>query len=285
MYSAKIENKNGEVLLLTGDEPRYQVIDITGLNPARAQINAVSTAGLDGARFNSSKLNTKNIVISIKINGNTEANRINLYNYFRTKEWCRFYYSNDTRDVFIDGYVENVECAIFSKEEIMQISIICPSPYFKALSEIISDISNTLKLFTFPFSINENEPIPFSEYTENRITRIYNDGESETGVVITVTFGDEVNAIIIRNTTTGENFELDYAFVVGDIVTIDTNKGQKDVYLMRNGVKINMFPALKNGSVFFQLAAGINTFGYLADGAENKDIRIVFTYRNQYRGV
>lgn len=285
MYNAKIENKNGEVLLLTGDEPRYQVIDITGLNPARAQINTVSTAGLDGARFNSSKLNTKNIVISIKINGNVEQNRIALYNCFRTKEWCRFYYSNDTRDVFIDGYVENVECGLFSRKEIMQISIICPYPYFNALSEIVADISNTLKLFVFPFSINQDEPIPFSEYSENRITRIYNDGESETGVVITVTFGDEVNAIIIRNTTTGENFELDYAFEIGDIVTIDTNKGQKNVYLMRSGAKINMFPALKNGSVFFQLAAGINTFGYLADGEENKDIRITFTYRNQYRGV
>lgn len=285
MYSAKVENKDGEVFLLTGDETRYQVLSIVGLNPTNAQINTVSTAGLDGARYNSSKLKKKNIVITLKINGAVEQNRIFLYNYFRTKEWCRFYYSNDTRDVYIDGYVESVEVGIFSKKEKMQISIISPSSYFKALSEIISDISNTLKLFTFPFSINENEPIPFSEYLENRITRIYNDGESETGVVITVTFGDDVNAITIRNTTTGENFELDYAFVVGDVVTINTNKGQKDVYLMRNGVKINMFPALKRGSVFFQLAAGINTFGYLADGAENKDIRIVFTYRNQYRGV
>ena len=285
MYEANIENKNGEVFILTGDEPRYQVIDITGLNPARAQINTVSTAGLDGARFNSSKLNTKNIVITIKINGNAEQNRINLYNYFRTKEWCRFYYSNDSRDVFIDGYVEGVECGLFSRKEIMQISIICPSPYFNAMSEIITDISNTLKLFVFPFSINEGEPIPFSEYTENRITRIFNDCESEIGVVIEITFGDEANAIIIKNTTTGEEFELDYAFEIGDVVTIDTNKGQKTVYLMRDGTKINMFPALKSGSVFFQLAAGINTFGYLADGEENKDIRIVFTYRNQYRGV
>lgn len=285
MYNAKIENKNGEVLLLTGDEPRYQVIDITGLNPARAQINTVSTAGLDGARFNSSKLNTKNIVITVKINGAVEENRINLYNYFRTKEWCRFYYSNDTRDVYIDGYVEGVECGLFSRKEIMQISIICPYPYFNALSEIVADISNTLKLFVFPFSINQGDPIPFSEYSENRTTKIFNDCESEIGVIVEIDFGDVADAIIIKNVTTGEEFELDYAFEVGDVVTINTNKGQKNVYLMRSGEKINMFPALKHGSVFFQLAAGINTFGYLADGEENKDIRITFTYRNQYRGV
>lgn len=285
MYEAKIENKNGEVFLLTGDEPRYQVIDITGLNPARAQINTVSTAGLDGAKFNSSKLNVKNIVITIKINGAAEQNRINLYNYFRAKEWCRFYYSNDSRDVFIDGYVEGVECGLFSRKEIMQISIICPSPYFNAMSEIIADISNTIKLFVFPFAINAGEPIAFSEYSEERITTVYNDSESEIGVLIEIVFGDTVDAIMIKNTRTGEEFELDYAFEVGDVVTIDTNKGQKNVYLMRDGEKINMFPALKKGSKFFQLAAGVNTFGYLADGAEDKDIRITFTYRNQYRGV
>ena len=285
MYEAKIENKNGEVFILTGDEPRYQVINITGLNPARAQINTVSMAGLDGARFNSSKLNTKNIVLTIKINGAVEQNRINLYNYFRTKEWCRFYYSNDTRDVFIDGYVENVECGLFSKDEIMQISIICPSPYFSALSEIVADISDTVKLFVFPFSINSGDPIPFSVYGSGRVTTIYNDSESEVGVIIEITFGDAVDAIVIKNTMTGEEFELDYSFDVGDVVTINTNKGQKNVYMVRDGEKINMFPALKKGSVFFQLAAGINTFGYLADGTEDRNIRIKFTYRNQYRGV
>ena len=285
MYSAKVENKDGEVFLLTGDETRYQVLSIVGLNPTNAQVNTVSTAGLDGARYNSSKLKTKNIVITLKINGAVEQNRIFLYNYFRTKEWCRFYYSNDTRDVYIDGYVESVEVGIFSKKETMQISIICPSSCFSAVHEIITDISHTISLFEFPFAIDSDAPIPFSEYVDDRITTIFNDSESEAGVVINVYFGDAESAITIRNTTTGETFGVTYEFLVGDILTIDTIKGQKNVYLTRAGEKISMFPEMVRGSVFFQLVPGVNTFGFIAEGEEDKDIRITFSYRAQYRGV
>ena len=155
MFTCKIENSDGAVYVLTGDEPVYQVIKIEGLNPPKAQINTTTIVGLDGAMFNSSKLESRNIVLTIRINGDVETNRQNLYQYFRTKEACTFYYTNQNRDVYIQGYVESVVCDLFSKSELAQISIICPSPYFKSLDEIVSDISNSLALFTFPFSINK----------------------------------------------------------------------------------------------------------------------------------
>ena len=286
MYEAKIENKNGEIYVLTGDEPVYQVIDITGLNPPKAQINMTTLVGLDGAVYNSAKLETRNIVLTIKINGDVETNRLNLYQYFRTKEWCKFYYSNSTLDVYIEGYVENVECELFSNDETAQISIICPYPYFKSLTEIVTDVSSTLALFTFPFSINIDEPIPISDYEENRSVNVYNASESETGVIITASFTADVNSLEIKNTNTGENLELDYNFLAADIVTINTNKGQKSITLLRNGVTSNIFAALKQGSVFFQILPGTNIFGYLADDGESNDyVYISFTRSNEYRGV
>ena len=199
MYEAKIQNVDGGVLLLTGDEPVYQVISITGLNPPKAQINTTSIVGLDGVLFNSSKLETRNIVLTVKINGNVETNRLNLYNFFRTKEWCKFYYSNDSVDVFIEAYVESVECDLFSNSEIAQISIICPYPYFKSLTEIVTDISSTLGLFVFPFSINLGESVAFSSYDYIRSANVYNGSESETGVIIIITLSGPINSIEIRN--------------------------------------------------------------------------------------
>lgn len=286
MYEAKIGNVNGEVLLLTGNEPVYQVINITGLNPPKAQINTTTMVGLDGAKFNSSKLETRNIVLTVKINGDVEANRLKLYQYFRTKEWCKFYYSNDSVNVFIVGYVESVECNLFTNNETAQISILCPYPYFKSLTEIVTDISNTLGLFVFPFSINLGEPIAFSSYDENKVSNVYNASESETGVVIQITFLASASSIEIKNTLTGDDLTLNYSFQENDVVTINTYKGQKSISLLRAGMTSNIFSALEQGSTFFQLAMGSNLFGYLVDGGSgNESVLVTFTHNTEYRGV
>lgn len=300
MFKCKIENVKNEILTLTQDESNYQVLDIEGLNPPKAQINTSTIAGLDGTKFNSSKLESRNIVITVKINGDIEANRINLYKYFITKEWCKFYYENERRNVYIDCYVENFECSLFVKDEIAQISLICPNPYFKDMEEIIDDISKALAAFEFPFAhgskgaTNPSVPkdtstdnaIPFSTIDVNKVTNVYNDSESETGLIIEMDIAGTMNEIQIKNTGTGDTFILDYSFIEGDKVIIDTNKGQKSVRLIRNANTINLFTAMKKGSTFFQLSIGDNFFSYSADDGVSDDlINIVFKHYTVYRGV
>lgn len=287
MFTAKLENSRGDVITLTGNETDYQIISIRGLNPPSARLNTSSVAGLDGAMFNSARLNTRNIVITAKINGDVESNRQNLYRYCPTKEKVRFYFKNNNRDVYIDGYVDTVECDLFSNSERMQISIICPQPYFMDTSETHVDGRSTNSLFTFPFSIDVGHPIPFSEIVVDNTIDLFNDSESEIGAIIDITVGDAVNSIMIRNTGTGETFTLSAAFLAGDHITIDTIKGQKSVTLLRDGVYSNLFGAMQRGSVFFQLATGDNFFSYVVDGdaSYNTNVTIMFTFFKMYRGV
>lgn len=300
MFKCKIENVKNNILTLTQDETNYQVLSITGLNPPNAQINTSTIAGLDGAKFNSSKLQSRNIVITLKINGDIEANRINLYKYFATKEWCKFYYENEHRNVYIDCYVETFECDFFTNNEIAQISLICPNPYFKAMEEIIDDISKVLAAFEFPFAhgskgatnpsvpkdSSTDDAVPFSVIDVLRVTNVYNNSESETGVIIEIDIMGVVNSIQIKDTRTGNTFNLEYNFIENDRVIIDTNKGQKSVSLLRNGITSNLFTAVKKGSTFFQLSIGDNFFSYIADNGESDDsIYVVFKYYDTYRGV
>ena len=286
MFEARIENVKNDILTLTGNETEYQVMSITGLNPPKAQINNSTVTGLDGAKYNSSRLEVRNIVITLKINGDVETNRQNLYKYCPTKEWCKFYYKNNNRNVYIEGYVENVECDLFTDSEIAQISLICEQPYFKAMNEIIDDISKVISLFEFPFTINYEEPIPFSEIQLDKITNIYNNSESETGVIIVINFINNVNKIEIRNTVTGEYFILNYVFLEDDKISINTNKGEKSIKLLRNGITYNLFTAIQKGSTFFRLSIGDNLFSYEADdGSSDTSVDIVFKHRNIYRGV
>lgn len=284
MYNARIESSTGEVLLLTGNENVYQIVSIDGLNPPPAQINTTPIVGMDGGLFNSSKLETRNIVITVRINGAVEKNRLQLYRYFRTKDWCRFFYSNGSLDVYIDGYVERVECGLFSNNETAQISIICPQPYFRALAEVVSDVSHTLGLFVFPFSIELGDPIPFSDYSASRVAEVINGSQSSTGVDIRIVFASSATTITIQNVTTGETMQLVYTFQTGDIVEISTYQGHKAVTLTRSGVVSNLFTALQPGASFFQLQPGGNYFAFITDG-NDEDIRITFTHADEYRGV
>lgn len=286
MYTAKIENRSGDVYILNGDEAAWQIASITGLNPPQGLINTTTIVGLDGAVFNSSKLETRNIVITVRITGDAEQNRLRLYRAFRTKEWCRFYYSNDTVDVWIDGYVESVECDLFQKAEQAQISIICPQPYFRSVKQIIADISSTTALFTFPFSINQDEPIPISSYDQDASAVVTNDTATPTGIIIELDFETAANEVIIGDTDTGEQIHLVYAFQAADRVVINTNPGEKSVRLTRNGVTTSIFSAVQLGSVFFQLQAGRNAFTYTVDNGEHTaDVYVMMRFYNQYRGV
>lgn len=286
MYVLKVENTTNNVLTLTQRENDFQVLSVDGLNPPNAQVNRSTVAGLDGSKFNSSKLNERNLVITIKLNGDIEKNRLYLCSFFKPKMWCKIYYKNNSVDVYIEGYTENVEVSPFSNNEIMQISIICPAPYFKGLDTIIDDISKIVPLFEFPFSINEEEPIPISELQLNRISKITNDTDVECGVIIYCVFNRNAEKIEIRNTVTGETLILNYDFEKEDRLTINCNKGYKSITLIRNNVKYNLVPYLDISSKFLQLKPGDNYFSYLVDDGEKDEfVKVEFNRDNLYGGV
>lgn len=286
MYVAKIENSHNEILTLTQNEDRWQVESITGLNPPPATINMTPIASMDGSKFNSARIETRQLVIMLRIKGEVEANRLELYRFFRTKEECKFYFKNERRDVWISGHVETCEVDLFERGELMQIAIICAQPYFKGIDQISEDMSSVVAAFVFPFSINSGDPVAFSELDVTRETLIRNETESESGMEFDIRFMDSVSRLKIADVTTGETLELRYAFLAGDRVLINTNRGSKSIVLTRSGADYNLFSALVKGSTFFQLRLGDNYFSYLADsGVNNANVSITVLRYNQYRGV
>lgn len=286
MFTLKVENTRGAVLELTDNEENYQVTEISGLNPPNANINTSSYANGDGSSFNSSRIPDREIVITVYINGDIQKNRLALYKHFRNKEWCKIYYEDDLRDVFIEGYVQAFEVSSFTQKQVAQISILCPNPYFKDVETIVQSISKIINNFTFPFSINEDEPVEFSTIELEKITNVINDSESETGLIINVLFMGTVNKLEIRNVDNGKNFIIDYEFMKNDKLVINCNRGNKSVILTREAVEYNLIPYVRNGSTFFQLGIGDNNFSFLADdGVDDMLVDIHFKYYKVYLGV
>lgn len=290
MFTAKIENQFGELLTFTQNESVYQVISIDGLNPAPALINTTAIAGLDGARFNSSRLEMRNIVIYVKINGDVETNRLNLYRHCITKTKARFYFQNDTLDVWIDGYIERVECSLFEQMEIASISIICPYPYFSSVEKFKTLSTNIVSMFEFPFSIEEDAPEVISEIMTDNFSSILNSTDSRCGMQIVVDVLSDVDKIEVVNTTTAEDIKLDASsaggFLEGDRIVIVTEQGRKDVYQIRAGTRSSLFPVLVHGSKFPQLQPGLNILQYSADDVVGSTkIMLTYGYNLTYRGV
>ena len=100
MYSLKVENDRGNTLELTNN-PKYTVFKIEGLNPPQATINSSVNTTTDGSSINSVRLENRNIVIYTTIEGDVEANRINLYKYFPVKKTVKLYFNNGNRNIKI----------------------------------------------------------------------------------------------------------------------------------------------------------------------------------------
>lgn len=281
MYTLICENKYGDQIELTHN-PAYNIVEITGFDPPDATINTTKNAGADGSVYNSSYINERQITITLVVNAPAEANRINLYRYFKSKFPVRLYYSNGTRDVYIDGYVQNIQIGYFEKKQTIQITVYCPKPLLNGTAEDIQDFSSVEALFEFPFSIEE--PIPFSEILLQVEKSIINYGDVDTGVLISIRATGTVVNPKIYNVDTGEHIFLNVTMAAGDVININTRQAEKSVTLTSNGVTTNIIGDFENGSTWFSLIPGDNVFTIDADNlAEN--MIVTFNIVDQYEGV
>lgn len=284
MFTLEVETQNGVRLKLTQNETDYQVISIEGLNPPNAKISTTMSANADGVKFKSSKLEARNLVLTIKINGDVEKNRLQLYQFFGTGRYCKIYYSNNSRNVFCEGHIETIECNLFVINEQMQISILCENPYLFALQNIVSDISKTFANFEFPFAI-EKEGIEFSLFDLYRQATVINSGEVVTGMIITLQA--RTNNIInpvIYNVETGEFMKLNITMNDGDIIVINTNTNKKSVKKIIDGIIYNALNSLDKNSTWLNLQLGNNLFTYTSDSNE-EFLDVTFEHSHLFEGV
>ena len=282
MFTVKVKNCLGAVLDFS-ESDAYTITKIDGLSPSGAALNFSTMANFDGSQYNSGRLNSRNIVLYIKIHSPAEKNRLKLYNYFHGNKKIRIYYKNDSLDVFIDGYVETSEFDIFSMNETAQISIVCPDPYWKETTTTEITFSNVVSMFEFPFSIAESG-IPFSELV-NKAVAIVDNVQVQKGFIIE--FRAQTDQILnprIINRTTQKYFGVNFDMNQGDVIRINTQRGEKSVTLIRDGSEVNILNNMQNGSSWLQLVMGMNEIAYECDvGAEN--LNVFLSIQKYHEGV
>lgn len=282
MYTLIAENQYGEQMELTHN-PAYCISGIDGIDPPDASINTTRNAGADGSVYNSSYINERTISITLAVNGPAEVNRIALYRFFKVRFPVRLYYSNASRRVYIDGYVQSITVGYFDTKQTAQIVILCPKPLLNSVQTSVQEFAAVENLFEFPFSI-PSSGIPFSSLVRYVEKSIINDGDVETGVIIYIKATDVVRNPKIYNVGTSEHYILNLSMAEADEIIINTRRGEKSVVLRSGGTTQNVIGALEDGSSWFTLAPGDNLFTVAADaGQENMLVTVEII--NQYEGV
>ena len=281
MFTLTVENRYGQSLTLTNN-PSYVITSVEGIDPPDAVINMIRNANTDGSIFNSVYADNRLITITLAINPNAEDNRLQLYKYFKTKDKLRVYYQTETRDVYIDGYVQTFSVGFFQKNEIAQIGILCPDPMLKGVTNSATSLSEITPLFEFPFDI-DSVGIPFSEIGAIEETLVENLGDMEAGAIITLTAMGSCSNPVIWNTQTNQYFGLTADLSTGDKVIISTIKKQKSVKKISGGVTTNLIGYVTSGSTWLQIPPGGGYFTVEATSLEN--LMCLFEVDELYEGV
>lgn len=284
MFSLILENKNGDQLQFGMGSP-FTITDIQGLNPPDATINTSQIALIDGSKYNSAKVNPRQINLAFAIEYSAPYNRIQMYKVLKSKQWIRLKYKGDQRDVYIDGYIQSIDIAYFEMKQIVTVSILCPAPFFKEAQIIVNELKNIISAFHFPFASTASSQLIMGYYSNDAGITIENEGDVECGLIIELYARSAVSNPKIFNYITQDFIGVNYEMEAADLITIDTRKGEKTVTLLRDGVETNIFNYVMKNSTWLQLEAQGSTFVYEVESGILGDLLVTFKHSNLYEGV
>lgn len=136
--------------------------------------------------------------------------------------------------------------------------------------------------FHFPFSIPKDKGVKFGYFPFESIRNMPNDGDVESGMVITLTAGaTEITNPVITNLTNGEQIKFVMTLYTGEKLIVDTQLGQQTATLVQGSLRTNAMKYLTiDSDIDMVLALGFNKLSIEADtGEDDMTINVEFSPR------
>lgn len=211
MIKVSSPGKKG-ILQLTQNE-NYEVYKTEGFAALNTNIMQTENVYIDGGKCNLTHVEPRNIVLYIHFRAAAvESSRLTLYPYFAPHQELTIEYANDNRSGKISGFVESIECDLFNNPQFMQISIICPYPFFS------SSVYTKLIL------------------SSAATGTLNNAGDIDAGITTDITV-DEMDGYspILQNLTTGQKMIINTKLEVGKTLKLSSLPGEKTVKILSTG--------------------------------------------------
>lgn len=244
----------------------YLVTEVDGLGPVKAEILSTTFSSYDGANLTSLRTGSRNLVFNIRYRpgyGNyktVEELRRELYRVFPPKNTIDLRFdSNKYPTVQIRGIVESNEPVIFSKEPEVQISVLCGEPNFFVLNRTSHSGDGTAAGTKPPYS-----------------------GSAGTGFLLDITLKASASSITISNGIQ-DDIVFNGTLTSGNRLLISTEKGNKYVTVVRNGVYSNMLEGLAKGDLSMIIEPRVRVFSVTASNKAALSYQL--TYVEKHMGL
>jgi len=279
-------NKDGISMRFTErDLTPFILVSADGIYDAINNVHVSENTMIDGAQYQGSTAKFRNIVLTLKDDGNFPEDRNILNQLFKENEVGILEFSENGKNIRkIEYYVESMKSDGLYGVRHHIISLICPDPFFYDPNDTTVYMASWVSNFEFEFENPVGETFEFGYQSAERIQNIVNDyAEDNIGMTIRISCsGAVVNPSIIRvesdtHITVGSTAKP-LETLVGDVVTITTGTGNKHIYLTRDGVTTEINEYLTEDSEFIQLMRGNNHIGYEADSGEEY-MTVAISYR------
>lgn len=265
LTALEVTNSQGDLLSipLEEDDHGFHLHKIDGLDPVKATLVSSNFANQDGAQYNSSRREARNIKITLglepdNVTQSVRTMRNALYNFFMPKKEVVLRFKTfdefepdiiaQNLESYIIGRVETCDSPLFVKDPAVEISLMCFDPDFKDPDVHVVEGVSTAGL---------DEQIVFYE------------GSVETGITFIFRPDRDVDAFTIyHRPPDGTLRMLDFTepLLNGDILTIKTTVGEKSVVRTRAGVESSLLYGQSPQSDWLELQPGDNNFRVYATG-------------------
>lgn len=291
MREIRCENEDGMAVVFGSSPSPFLLENCDGLYTVSNAVSTSENAMLDGDTYLGSRMQRRNIVLTLrdKTGSDHQANRQLLYDLFKKGSKGLLTYMENGINRVIDYYVESITSDGAARARQSTISLLCPDPYFyDATTTIVTMAAYTPQFeFAHEFLVGGEE---LGIRNTEKLRTIENIGAIDgIGLDITITASGPVTNPSVTHVENAETMQLGtdgypFEMVLGDVVRITTDAGNKHIYRIRDGVQTEINEYLSEESVYIQLDGGVNTLGYAADsGADNLELEI--RYRYKYMGV
>lgn len=266
LVAVEVTNSQGDVLSLPLEDldVGYILQKVEGLDPVHATLVSSSFANLDGAQYNSSRREPRNIKFEIGLEPTFDTNTVRtlrkaLYNFFMPKTQVSIRFKtfdefdtdiiSQNQAVDILGRIETFEGPIFEKDPIVTISFMCFDPDFLDPNPVVIN-GNTV-------ADNTEIVVPY-------------DGSVETGILLTLNVNRALPSFTVyHRPPDGTLRMMDFTQPLANLDTlkISTLVGSKFVTRTRAGVDSPLLYGLTPQSNWLELLPGDNFFRVYAVGA------------------
>lgn len=256
LTKVEVRSSQGDLLGLPLQDVSAGLIveNIDGLGPVKATLVSSSFAQLDGAQYQSSRREARNIKLTLGldpdyISTTVQDLRDRLYDFFMPKSEVnlRFYLSTG-RTVDILGRVESFDSPLFAKEPEAEISMLCYDPDFIDLVPVELTGSTT------------------STSTE---TLVEYEGTVETGIQFVLNVDRELTDFTFYHRPPDgslRSLEFSAPLEAGDVLTISTLSGAKGATLSRSGTDSPILYGISPQSNWIEFSKGDNHIRVYAEG-------------------